>query len=576
MKSQRTISWDRLRKPIYYRMSPILAGTLVVSLLFMAVCSAHAAETNSVLEITVGYEGGKAYTKQTISLDETTENKIDMQKQIYTWIDETKSCGTTEAEGIYLTDLLKYAEVKGTDSIKAYSFVMPQEDETEEYVVVDITDKELFEGESTERYTVSEAYRQALNDYNNCDDKDVYLNDPDNYYTIQDIYDASFGKKEYTESAWKLRNAVEPMLALRFRTDYWTAGQVPPTALKYDSLKDADGPVLLYGQASKNDINKTEKSQVITKIQIWFEGEPDISLTDKNLKGEVGSTGTVTVNVNAPDDTLKEKITSELKLQSSNESVATVDQTGKVSFKKKGSTIISVVYDSDGDGKTESFGTVSVSVSEKNQSSGSTSGGSSDQSQNKSGGSSSGGSGNQSSGNTSGSGDSSSSGDTSGSSGSEGTSSSTGSAGESSTVAVNPSRVGNSVGVTFTPRTTTVSNTVPRSTTTGQQSAAATGSRSNTTNAATNNRSVAVGQNEAEADTMAELDEQSGQMAYEVTEAEETSALGGDDAGGNRGILMLLGGAIALVCGVFAATLYYWRQTEEPIFLKKIKGQKAV
>ena len=91
------------------RAGAIILALFVVFMLALAFgtgkVSAHD-EVNDI-KITVGYWGGKDYTKKEVSLSKLASS-CGTCRRIYTWINAGNAPGVTEAEGIMLSDIMQY------------------------------------------------------------------------------------------------------------------------------------------------------------------------------------------------------------------------------------------------------------------------------------------------------------------------------------------------------------------------------------------------------------------------------------------------------------------------------------
>ena len=211
-------------------------GALLISLFcFVPARETDAAETENrpeqveKIEITIGYEGMKSYPKSTLLLGdlEKEEFALKAHRAIFTWIADDKSCMTTEAEGIYLSELLDYAQVD-QDSIYSYDFTLQDSDQESDEDAWKWDQKELFAGTEGDRYTFAGLFRLAVEQYNDCEDKEDYREHPNKYLTVDDIFE--FGSApSYKNQAWNYRSAIEPMLAVKSYSAKWEKGENPPT-----------------------------------------------------------------------------------------------------------------------------------------------------------------------------------------------------------------------------------------------------------------------------------------------------------------------------------------------------------
>lgn len=327
-----------------------LAAAVLLGAWYLTGDRAAAYDEVKEISVTVGYWGGKEYTKQTVSLDELAD-ACGTNRAVYTWINGGESPGTTEAEGIYIADIMDYCGVD-MGSVYYYNFA------TRDAATYANSDQQWTGGQLFgTRYTYVNSFQRALKDYEEAKQagkEEDYLRNPEKHYTIDDIYD--YQNRCYTKGAWNKRETVEPMLALRTRSSTWK-GYVPAASLDFDetSMLSTGKPILLFGQAGRNDITRNLMAQMVTKVHIWFNGSPSITLSKQSIKGKVGSSDAVSVKVSTPDEYLSGQIQKEIRFKSSDAAKATVDEDGNVKITGKGEATISAIYQ----GKT--VGTVSVS-----------------------------------------------------------------------------------------------------------------------------------------------------------------------------------------------------------------------
>ena len=284
------------------------------------------------LSVTVGYWGGKEYTKKEVKLSEL-KKACGTYQEIYTWLDGNNNPGTIEAEGILIGDIMDYCGID-TGSVYYYNFYTV-DSATYSNAMQQWTQDQLF----GKRYTFKTSFQKAYEDY--LEDKNDYARNPEAHYTIQDFFD--FEKNTYANEAWSQREAAAPMLALKSKAAKWS-GYTPPTKLDFSGMTDTGKPILLFGQAGKNDITRDLMAQMVNKVHIWFEGTPEITLEAPDLSDEIGSKTKTVVKVNTPDDYLSKSILDEIELVSSDPNVAEVDADGSIVIKGEGNAKISAIY----------------------------------------------------------------------------------------------------------------------------------------------------------------------------------------------------------------------------------------
>ena len=311
----------------------VLAGILCISLAaFIPSFKAEAYDEVTSLSITVGYWGGTEYVKNEVSLTDL-ESALGTRRAVYTWINAGNTPGATEAEGIYLYDLMNYFGID-MNSVYYYNFYTV-DGGSYDGAAKQWTYDQLF----CPRYSYEDAFYQAIYDYQA--DPDDYMENPARHYTVNDFFD--FASHSYTEDAWNNRKEVEPMLALRLRPSQWN-GYIPASYLDFSSLTTTGKPVLLFGQAGTNDITRNLQAQMVYKIHIWFNGSPQITVDPTDLSGEIGASQGVMVQVSTPDSFLSQKVLEDLQYISSDDSIAQVDSNGTVTFRKEGNATITVMY----------------------------------------------------------------------------------------------------------------------------------------------------------------------------------------------------------------------------------------
>ena len=310
-----------------------IAFALILVLGFVVVpMRSYAYDDVTEVSVTVGYWGEEEYVKDEVSLNQLA-SACGTHREIYTWISNGSSPGTTEAEGIYLLDLMDYFGVD-IGSVECYNF----------YTV----DASTYSGSTQQwttgqllgnRYSFAECFQYAVDDYEQ--DREDYMKNPESHYTIQDIYD--FDNRKYTSDAWNQRYSVEPMLALKTKSSTWK-GYVPASNLNFSNLDSNGKPMLMFGQAGRNDITRNLMAQMITKIHVWYEGSPEIKFETEEVEGKVGEKKQTTLVVSTPDDFLSKKIADKVEVQSSDSSVAEISEDGTVTIKGEGTAQLTATY----------------------------------------------------------------------------------------------------------------------------------------------------------------------------------------------------------------------------------------
>ncbi|HML37725.1 MAG TPA: Ig-like domain-containing protein [Bacillota bacterium] len=144
---------------------------------------------------------------------------------------------------------------------------------------------------------------------------------------------------------------VETMLALEDYTEWDAIGYEFEKNYDRDMFSPASRFHLFFGQASPQEANTSSAAKYVYKIFVTFAGSPVLSTDETNIGLKVGSDFKVNLNVAAEDGLLDGYVAAHILWSSSDESVATVDSSGRLNVKKEGTTVI-----------TASFGKSSVSV----------------------------------------------------------------------------------------------------------------------------------------------------------------------------------------------------------------------
>ena len=304
---------------------------------------AYAYDEVNDLSFTVGYwAGNKEYTKKKVSLSELASS-CGTHREVYTWIANGSTLGSTEAEGIYLSDILEYAGID-RHSVFYYNF-FTSDGSSYQGAAKQWQESQLF----ASRYSCADSLKKIVKDYNK--DPSDFMENPERHYTLEKVFD--YESKQFSSEAWDDRREVQPMLALRTKPAKWS-GYAPASYLDFSGLGTSGKPVLIFGQAAPNEITRNLHAQMVNKVHIWFEGSPSITLKATDLKGKVGSKKKVTVQVDTPDDFLTQQIAKDVVLSSSNTKAAKVSSEGTVTFTGKGTAEIKATYD----GKT--YGTLTA------------------------------------------------------------------------------------------------------------------------------------------------------------------------------------------------------------------------
>ncbi len=114
-RQKKTKIWKRLR--LAYA---LLVAVVCVFGMGVSCQDLQAYDEVEDIKVTVGYWGGKDYVKKEVSLSEL-ESACGVHQQVYTWINAGEAPGTTEAEGVYISDIMDYCGVNRS-SVYYYNF----------------------------------------------------------------------------------------------------------------------------------------------------------------------------------------------------------------------------------------------------------------------------------------------------------------------------------------------------------------------------------------------------------------------------------------------------------------------
>ena len=312
----------------------LLPVLLVCAALFSAGLCANAATEVTEISVSVGYFGD-LYTKyEAVPLSELAAN-CGTGREIYTTVDRDSNPRTLEAEGIYIESILDYFGID-RDAVRNYNFYVSQQAGTYSGNSQQWTENELFRN----RDSVYPCFMMAQQAYEDADRQD-FLENPEEYYTIDDIYDFSAGK--FRPEAWDQREVVRPMLALRARMRSWK-GYTPGSTLDFSGMTDTGKPWLMFGQATSSEAGMMLFAQMVSEIRITYEGSPKITLRADVDEAEVGTEGSYSVSVETPDDFLTEKIRQGISIRTSDDSVASIDENGIISINGEGTADLIAEY----------------------------------------------------------------------------------------------------------------------------------------------------------------------------------------------------------------------------------------
>lgn len=341
-----------LKKPIGKRriLSGILCAGLLAGSVFGIDRQTVLADSVDSLEVTVGYWGMEEYLKADVALS-TLEAACGTHTVIYTWKDNKPAAGTTVAEGIYIEDLMEYYDID-MDAVSTYNFFTK---DSGSYVGADAqwTNEKLLQ----KRYSFEDCFQMALDDYKRGQSQGDYLDNPQNYFKLSDFFsDSADGGKGYLDVAWENKKSVKSMLALRTKSTRWGNNlEGMDDALRKSGLEKGACPTLMYGQTNLTDAGRQLQAHSVYRIHVWFSGAPVVSIDTTNLSGKVGTTETLSYTVDTPDSFLTQEVSKKITWSSSDESVATVDAEGNITFLGEGEVSVTASYN----GKTLASAAVS-------------------------------------------------------------------------------------------------------------------------------------------------------------------------------------------------------------------------
>lgn len=144
---------------------------------------------------------------------------------------------------------------------------------------------------------------------------------------------------------------VETMLALEDYTEWDAVGVEFEKFYDKTMLNPKSRFHLFFGQADPSEANTSSAAKYVYKIFVTFSGTPVFSSEQSNIDMKIGSDFKVDINVAAEDALLDQYVAQHLQWTSSDESVAEVDNEGRLNAKKPGVTTV-----------TATFGNTSLSV----------------------------------------------------------------------------------------------------------------------------------------------------------------------------------------------------------------------
>lgn len=251
-------------------------------------------------------------------LDDWYGGSLDTHEEFYSYCNGSGRTYLVFARGFYIRDLLDYAGVD-VNSIAS----------------IDFFTKDHSNG----------AYRSFT--------KYALLDQP-RYYFPNLAGDPETGELyawDGGDDLWVGAYQVEPMLALEDYTEWDTSGYDFESYVDESLFSTGSRFHLFFGQSSPEEAATSSAAKYVYKILVTFSGTPVLSSEESNLDLVVGSDHALHVTADAEDDALTGYVQEHLQYASSDPSVVSVDQYGKLHVNAEGYAVI-----------TASFGESSVSV----------------------------------------------------------------------------------------------------------------------------------------------------------------------------------------------------------------------
>ncbi len=153
------------------------------------------------------------------------------------------------------------------------------------------------------------------------------------------------------DDLWVGAYQVEPMLALEDYTEWDTSSFDFERYVDESLFSTGNRFHLFFGQQSPEEAATSSAAKYVYKILVTFSGTPVLSSEEQNLDLIVGSDHALHVTADAEDDALTDYVQQNLQYVSSDPSVVSVDQYGRLHVNAEGDAVI-----------TASFGQSSVSI----------------------------------------------------------------------------------------------------------------------------------------------------------------------------------------------------------------------
>ncbi|MCL1835429.1 MAG: Ig-like domain-containing protein [Oscillospiraceae bacterium] len=253
------------------------------------------------LVIKVGYFGGPYYEKAVFGVDDLWA--MDVVYADYTFIDSMPSVVIDHVAGVRLSDLMKEAGID-LGSIQAFYF---------------------WTRDKTTDYYTSFAKTALIDTPRYC------------YYSLPDNYDHDWGEAADGADA----DAVEVPTLIALEESWSRVISGATFGSDYTDLNTNTRYRLIFGQTNTWEQTAARSAKWVHEIVVELGGAPTMTLDASVLDGEVGSVLRTELLVDADSAVLQhERITWE----SSDESVATVDELGNITIHGEGTAVITVTF----------------------------------------------------------------------------------------------------------------------------------------------------------------------------------------------------------------------------------------
>ena len=140
------------------------------------------------------------------------------------------------------------------------------------------------------------------------------------------------------DGAWNEARRVSPMMALEENWTWYEIGTQDATGT--DNYGTANRFRLNFGQTDPMERRTFNSAKMVHTIYVMFSGSPVLTADETNIDGKVGSTHQLKVTAAAADEALEGVIQSNVIWSSSDSSIVEVDESGNLTFKNKGTAVI--------------------------------------------------------------------------------------------------------------------------------------------------------------------------------------------------------------------------------------------